>query len=138
MGSQLAQGVEFAPARFHLLIADDEQDLLQLTSEVLSGMLPGWSVEAVPSAEAAVEASRRRVPTVLLTDYHMPNMDGVALAARLRGEGLQVPVILMTAFVNSALVGELRAAGLVHTIVRKPLDIDRLAATIQTLADTER
>ena len=83
---------------------------------------------------AALAAWRTLRPALLLTDLHMPGMDGYALAAALRaaeaaeGRG-RLPIVALTA---QALHGEAercRAAGM-DDYLSKPVDREDLAATL--------
>ena len=57
----------------------------------------GYSVEAVGDGGAALAAIERSLPDALVLDVAMPGLDGLAVAKRLRGKGLAVPVLLLTA-----------------------------------------
>ncbi|MBX3602141.1 MAG: EAL domain-containing protein [Rubrivivax sp.] len=90
--------------------------------------------EIVGDGAAALAAWRTLRPALLLTDLHMPGMDGYALAAALRaaeaaeGRG-RLPIVALTA---QALHGEAercRAAGM-DDYLSKPVDREDLAATL--------
>jgi CheY-like chemotaxis protein len=56
---------------------------------------------------------------VLLTDHDMPEMDGLALAARVREAGRTLPIVLLSS--NPAIAREAPEAGLLAAILQKPL-----------------
>jgi len=74
------------------LVVDDDalsRDLLTLLLEA-----EGYEVEAAASGEAAVARSASRSPDVVLTDIQMPGLAGSALAAALRMELGEGPLLL--------------------------------------------
>jgi len=55
-----------------------------------------YEVEVVPNGLVALESIRSRQPDVVLTDMHMPEMNGLELVQALRAEFPSLPVILNT------------------------------------------
>ena len=94
------------------LIADDSAIALQAAGAIAEGL--GWQVNAVDSGESALSHVRARkngkLPNVVILDWKMPGMDGVACARALLAEqpALQPCVLLVTAFGRETV---LRAAG---------------------------
>ena len=115
----------------HVLVADDNdaaRDMLAASARSL-----GWNVETVGSGEAALartlEQARRNAPfDVLLLDWRMPGMDGLATGKAVR-EALahQAPplILMVTAFARDDLLHE-PAASLVDAILEKPVTASRL------------
>ncbi len=59
----------------------------------------GFDVETYPNGELALEAIRREVPALIITDCQMPGgMDGLQLCRLVRGDARfdQVPIIMLT------------------------------------------
>ncbi|HYE57316.1 MAG TPA: sigma-54 dependent transcriptional regulator, partial [Rhodothermales bacterium] len=79
----------------HLLYVDDEQPLHNVLQRLFSRH--GIRVTAVPHAKEAIEQLRRTVFDLVLTDFKMPDMDGLELLAHVRQEYPDVPVIMITA-----------------------------------------
>jgi len=82
--------------RAHVLLADDNADMRDYVSRLLSSR---WEVEAVADGLAALEAARRRKPYLVLADIMMPRLDGLGLLSALRSdpELRDVPVVLLSA-----------------------------------------
>lgn len=82
-------------ARAHVLVVDDDADLLRLlTIRLQAG---DYRVTAVASAEAALAQIAVELPDVLISDVRLPGRDGMALFDEVRGQHAALPVILLTA-----------------------------------------
>jgi PAS domain S-box-containing protein len=79
-----------------LLIADDNADLRDYLARLLGGR---WAVTTVADGRAALAAINTRLPSLVLSDVMMPELDGFGLLAALRGDPRtrEVPVILLSA-----------------------------------------
>jgi two-component system, NtrC family, response regulator HydG len=79
-----------------LLVEDDEGNRL-ITAEILSDL--GYEVIAEAGGLSALEVIRRGVTIdLIITDYRMPDMNGLDLVMDLRRILPHVPVIMMTAY----------------------------------------
>lgn len=79
-----------------ILIVDDNRDTLSFLQEVLSQ--EGYEVETTRSANAALSMVTQRSPDLIMSDIHMPELDGLSLLSELRSHHHNMPVILMTAY----------------------------------------
>lgn len=86
---------EEGPAPVILFVEDDE-DTRQIVHRWLREM--GAVAVAAHSAAGALEFCRASVPSLILTDLHMPHMDGEAFIEALHEElaGLMPPVVILT------------------------------------------
>jgi CheY-like chemotaxis protein len=80
-----------------VLIVDDDAD----TRKRVRGLLAknGWTVSEAENGEAALIEVRRHLPSVVLLDLNMPEMDGFTFLRefRARPDWAAVPVVVMTA-----------------------------------------
>ncbi len=65
-----------------VLVVDDDQDQRALLTEMLEEM--GHHVVDAPDGAAALELASELKPDLILTDWHMPRLDGLALCQELR------------------------------------------------------
>lgn len=80
-----------------VVLVEDEPDLARLLYRRLTEY--GYDVEAYSGSVQALEAMRKDgAPDLLVTDQTMPRMTGIELVRRVRAEGLEMPVILMSGF----------------------------------------
>ena len=115
-----------------VLLVDDHPTNRTVIARQLA--LAGFASEPAEDGEAALEAWRSGRYALLLSDVHMPRMDGYALARRIREEeaarGLpRTPIVALTA---SALKGEAErclGAGM-DDYLAKPVSITALATTL--------
>ncbi|MDN0074311.1 sigma 54-interacting transcriptional regulator [Crenobacter sp. SG2303] len=83
------------PGNARILLVDDDPDLLHLTRLRLASA--GWQVDTAASGEAALSALAAHRADVLVTDWQMPKMDGMALFDEVRRRYPALPVIIITA-----------------------------------------
>lgn len=115
-----------------VLLVDDEPDILESLALVLARDLPGLRVLTAHSGAAALDILRREPVALVVTDYRMPAMDGLALTAGIHRLHPGLPVILMTAYPDPALAARAVRDYQVGLIVAKPFDLDFLVATIRS------
>jgi signal transduction histidine kinase/ActR/RegA family two-component response regulator len=104
-----------------LLLADD----VLVNREVARALLnaAGHEVEVVADGAAALDAALAQDWDAVLLDVHMPVMDGLTAARRIRAAGgprARVPILAVTASASQAEVEECFAAGM-DAHVEKPL-----------------
>ncbi len=82
-------------AAHRILVVDDEPDLV----EVLCGALryEGWEVLGVATGTAAVQAARTWRPDAVVLDMLLPDLDGMAVLARIHAERPEIRVLFLTA-----------------------------------------
>ena len=80
--------------RGHLLVVDDDQVIRELHALVLS--LEGYEVATAEDGVAALERLATEQFDLVLTDRHMPNLDGVSMVLALRSAGSRIPVVMVS------------------------------------------
>lgn len=95
-----------------VLIADDEADLRLLVRTQLS-RAQGWAVEEAGDGEAALERCRAGGIDLVVLDHRMPRRLGIDVVRALREEGIEVPVVLFSAYLDPELEEEAAAVGAV-------------------------
>lgn len=84
--------------RRSLMIVDDDASHRGLLSDILSPL--GFTVLESPDADSCLSACEQLVPDLFLLDISMPDKDGLQLAAELRENGYDVPIIMISAVVT--------------------------------------
>lgn len=83
------------PRGITVLYVDDEPVLLEPTKISLEKK-KGFFVDTAGSAKEALEKITARTYDVIVSDYQMPEMDGIQLLRKLRGENNDIPFIIFT------------------------------------------
>jgi CheY-like chemotaxis protein len=83
-----------APGRDIILIVDDQESVRSCLSRMLSAS--GFHVQTAGSGEEALHLFSGIRFALVLTDFNMPGMNGLTLAAKIRDLSPETPVILMT------------------------------------------
>lgn len=121
-----------SPAPAHLLVVDDDADMLRLLSMRLTSA--GYRVTTVGSAEAALAQLDVERPQLVISDVRLPGRDGLALFDEVRRRHPALPVILLTAHGTIPDAVEATARG-VFTYLTKPYDARELLEKVaQALA----
>ncbi len=110
------------------LIIDDEPGMREMLGVLLAR--EGYHVLTAPSGADALRVLDAEVPDVALSDVNMPGMDGLDLLRAIRQRGLDVPVVLMTAYgnVHSAVAAMREGA---FDYVAKPFHNDELRLVLR-------
>jgi len=115
-----------------ILLVDDSRTIRNIEKNVLIQLGYTSVAEAGDGVEALSQCSRD-MPDLMLVDWNMPNMDGLAFVKKIRESNTQVPIIMVTTEAEKARVVEAIKAG-VNNYVVKPFTADVLAEKIkQTL-----
>jgi AmiR/NasT family two-component response regulator len=114
-----------------LIAEDDPVVALGITERVRS--LGHDPIGPVGDGEEAVAEAKASLPDLYLFDIEMPNLDGLAAAVQLAGEGLRRPVVIVTGVDDPSLVERSIASG-VSAYLTKPIDTRELEAAIKLAA----
>ncbi|MGW8378474.1 response regulator transcription factor [Streptomyces sp. ODS28] len=113
-----------------VLVVDDEPSLTDLLSMALR--YEGWEVRSAGDAGSALRTAREWRPDTVVLDVMLPDMDGLSLLHRVRGEVPDVPVLFLTAkdAVEDRIAG-LTAGG--DDYVTKPFSLEEVVARLRGL-----
>ena len=80
----------------NIVVVDDDPDILHIHSRYIS--LLGHKAVAFASPERAISylMDHKNSADLIITDYHMPCINGVELLSRLRTSGVETPAIILT------------------------------------------
>jgi signal transduction histidine kinase/PleD family two-component response regulator/HPt (histidine-containing phosphotransfer) domain-containing protein len=108
----------------YVLVVDDCNDSLVIMQKMLDSF--GFRVRTVTSGEEALERlqenqTREQPFDLILMDWKMPGMDGIAAARHIRRDmNLNTVIILMTAFEDQSVRGEAQKEG-INGFLAKPI-----------------
>ena len=104
-------------------IIDDDASVREATATLVRSL--GYSTAVFASAEEFLRSGQVWESSALITDLHMPGMNGADLQDRLIANGHQTPVIFMTAYSEDKVRDRVLDAG-AFGFLRKPFDEDSL------------
>lgn len=112
-----------------VLLVDDEEALVCLGEEMIAGL--GYEPVGFKSSVAALKAFRAAPQrfSVLLSDETMPEMTGSELIRAVHAIRPDLPVVLMSGFVSSALLARARELG-VTEVLSKPVVVRDIARSL--------
>ena len=114
-----------------ILFVDDETEMLAGLQRMLHPYRNDWEMAFVPSAADALDAVKTQRFDVIVSDVHMPGMDGIQLLNHVQRDfPRMIRVVLSGYFERDA---ALRAAGAAHQYLAKPCDPGKLYEAINSL-----
>ncbi len=111
-----------------ILIIDDDPQLRKSFKKVLASY--GYTVTAVPSAEAGIELVKENPPSVVIMDLKLPGMNGLEGFLKIKEIDPKLPVIIMTAYGTADTAIEAIKLGAFDYIL-KPFEIPNMIDIIR-------
>lgn len=117
-----------------LLLAEDDDDMAVFTERILREQ---FNLIRTANGQKAIEAIRKQLPDIVLSDVMMPQKDGIELLQEIKSDELtnHIPVVLFSAKASL----ESRLQGLKYgadAYIAKPFSPDELQWTLQNLLTT--
>jgi CheY-like chemotaxis protein len=112
-----------------ILIVDDDPNLLKVVSKMASCL--GYQPTTATDAVDALYYLTKTPYDVVITDYHMPLMDGYQLADRIKRKFVETKVIIMTGHGDAELVHRFDGSGIVDGLLLKPFNLKTMQEKIE-------
>jgi type IV pilus assembly protein PilB len=115
-----------------VLVVEDSRTILAVVKYFLE--LEGFEVLEAKDGNVGLEVAKSGQPRVIVTDYNMPGMDGVALVKALRADPVTrgIAVLMLTSEGNVEKEAQALEAG-VDDYILKPVEPRRLAARVKSV-----
>ena len=119
--------------QLHILLVEDDADTGALLTDALGEFTPSHPLH-VSNAVQALEAVASLTPSLFILDYHLPGLNGLELADRLRAiTGLErVPILMLSAHLPPRQA--MRERGI--QFLAKPFHLGVLLKTVEQLLPT--
>lgn len=101
-----------------VFIVDDHKLIADTLAAIFRSL--GYEAEAFYSPASAIQAGSRNMPDVLVTDFCMPEMDGLTLACRMTDQKADCKIIVMSGDVAAARQHPARDK---YPVLEKPVSI---------------
>ncbi|MCF6436291.1 hybrid sensor histidine kinase/response regulator [Pseudoalteromonas sp. MMG022] len=112
----------------HVLVVEDIPEIRFLISDLIEKT--GVTVTAVNNGKQAVDTlSLNQHIDLAFMDLHMPQMDGHEAIVAIRKQGIEIPVVALTAAAQKGNKETLKALGF-NDCLTKPIDVAKLNATL--------
>ena len=114
------------------MIVDDERAIRNSLSEILSD--EGYNVEVAEDGPTAIEMAEKERYDVIFCDIKMPNMEGTEVLEKLRKDGIDSAIIMISGHGDIETAVECIKKG-AFDFIQKPLDLNRILITIKNATE---
>jgi CheY-like chemotaxis protein len=113
-----------------VLVVEDHHDTSFLLCRLLQ--TEGYDVEHAIDGIVGLSAAASAPPDLIVTDIHMPRMDGIEMIRRIRGSEVisGTPIIVMSAYGKRVIDDALNAGA--DGFVEKPIDLETFLETVRS------
>ena len=115
-----------------IIVIDDEPSI----RSAIVRAFPELTVREAETGAAALDLVREAYPDLVILDQRLPDGDGLALIAKLRGIDPDLPIVLLTGHGSVDLAVEALQAG-VADFLEKPFKLERLRTTVRNLLEKQ-
>jgi len=119
----------------HCIVADDEAHLRRVLVRLMEG--EGFICHEAVNGRVALELLERVSATLLLTDLHMPELDGMGLLREVRERQPDAVVIMITAVADVATAVSALSVGAMDYLT-KPFHLDEVRARVRQAIEKRR
>jgi len=114
-------------------IVDDQALVRQGIAQLIQLSQSATTLWQAENGEQALDSLRAEPVDVLVCDIRMPGLGGIDMVKRLRAEGNQQPVLMLTTFDDHQLFIEALSAG-ANGFLLKDVSLEKLISAIETVA----
>ena len=115
-----------------ILIVDDERSIRNSLSEILSD--EGYDTDIAEDGPSAIEKAEKERFDVIFCDIKMPNMEGTEVLERLRKDGVDSAVVMISGHGDIDTAVECIKKG-AFDFIQKPLDLNRILITVKNATE---
>ncbi|HEY7914160.1 MAG TPA: response regulator [Blastocatellia bacterium] len=114
-----------------ILVVDDSDDTREMMAKLLE--MESYSVVTAGDGQIGLEVAEAELPDLIITDIHMPNLNGIEMIRILREHPMlqSIPIMAITAY-GSAVASEALQMGADYA-TSKPVEFETLIGGIKTL-----
>lgn len=118
-----------------ILVVDDERFIRNTIKDILEH--EKYIVDTAEDATQAFEKAKNKHYDLIITDVVMPNISGIVLLEKLKEDGFDAPITIMSAHGNIETAVECIKKG-AFDFLEKPLDLNRLLVSTRNALDKNK
>jgi DNA-binding NtrC family response regulator len=122
-------------SQLHVLIVDDDPAVRDVLQEAL--MQEEYNVSTAEDGAAAIQAVKESVVHIVITDFQLPDIDGLAIIDRLAKFDAKIIPIMMTGFGTIETAVRAMKSG-AFDFITKPFDLEAVAVVVRRAAEVLR
>ena len=115
-----------------ILVVDDERAIRNSLKEILSD--EGYNVDVAEDGATAIDMAEKERYDVIFCDIKMPNMEGTEVLEKLRTDGVDSAIIMISGHGDIDTAVECIKKG-AFDFTQKPLDLNRILITIKNATE---
>ncbi len=124
----MASSTQNGKSAKRVLALDDDGTILKVMESALT--MEGYESVTASQWVEALDAIEERQPDLLLLDLQMPHVDGIFLLEWMREQKMDVPVIVVSAYLDDDSVARFKELG-VKRLIWKPFNVANLIEEVE-------
>jgi DNA-binding NtrC family response regulator len=117
---------------FHILVVDDDSAVRDVLREALTQ--EEYSVSTAQDGVSAIQAVKDSVVHIVITDFQLPDIDGIEIIDRLSKLDAKIIPIMMTGFGTIETAVRAMKSG-AFDFITKPFDLEAVAVVVRKAAE---
>ena len=120
-----------------IIVAEDSSVIQNLTKKILSQL--NYEISSVKNGQQVLDLLEKDNFDLVLLDIHMPVMDGLECAKKVRsmeGSNQQIPIVAITGNANNYTMENFEEAG-INAFIPKPLNYDSVVEMVKKYTDDD-
>jgi len=120
--------------RHTILVVDDKPDNLKIIVDFLKESSSFYTILKAPNGKIACKLAEKKLPDLIITDWEMPEMDGIETIKYLKAKQTtkDIPIIMATGVMTSVKNLETALEAGAIDYIRKPIDKIELIARVNS------
>ena len=115
-----------------ILVVDDERSIRNTLKDILE--FEKYEIDLAEDGLIALEKVKNTIYDVIFLDIKMPQMDGIEVLDKMRADGVEAPVIMISGHGNIETAVECIKKG-AYDFIEKPIDLNRLLVAVRNALD---
>lgn len=118
-----------------ILIIDDFEPFRNMVRRVVERL--GYQAFVSAGGQEGLEVFARENPEIVITDFQMPDVDGLGVLVAIKEKSPETEVIVLTGFATEKIEAELLRHG-AFACLKKPLNLEKIVSILGRIGDRKR